>query len=49
MRVLKDATVTSSVVLGILFDKDAAGTTLFQDDTYTSPFNIRGEYWNVVA
>lgn len=46
---VQNATITSSVVLGILFDKDAAGTTLFQDDTYTSPFNIRGEYWNVVA
>ena len=46
---VQNAAVTSSVVLGILFDRDAAGTTLFQDDTYTSPFNIRGEYWNVVA
>lgn len=46
---VQHAAVSSNVVLGILFDQDAAGTVLLQDDSYTSPFNIRGEYWNVVT
>ena len=37
---------SSSIVLGILFDKDAAGYTPVNEWAAASPFNPRGGYYN---
>jgi len=37
---------TSSVVLGVLFDKEAAGTVVANQWSAPSPFNARGGYYN---
>lgn len=37
---------TSSVVLGILFDKEAAGATVVNQWAQPTPFNARGGYYN---
>lgn len=40
------AGVTSSAVVGVLFDEEAAGTTIISNWSATTPFNPRGGYWN---
>lgn len=44
---VQNAAVTSSVVLGVLFDREAAGTCIRQDESMTTPYNVAGEYWNM--
>lgn len=39
--------VTLSGVVGVLFDRDACGYNIFKDTMSTSPFNARGEYYNI--
>lgn len=34
-------------VVGLLYDKRAMATTYFKDNVWTTPFNTRGEYWNI--
>lgn len=34
-------------VVGIMFDRDAMGYNIYQDELLTSPFNQRGEYYNL--
>lgn len=41
------ATLNNSTVLGILFDKEAAGITLIGEEMTTSPYNNRGKYYNI--
>ena len=38
--------VTASDVVGIIFDEDAMGYTIFDEEAATSPYNSRGHYWN---
>lgn len=38
--------VTNSNVVGVLFDEEAAGTTIISNWSATTPFNARGGYWN---
>lgn len=38
--------VTSSVVLGLMFDQDALGYSMVNYWTSVTPFNARGGYWN---
>lgn len=44
---IDDATVNTSVVLGILFDREAAGITLIGEEMSSSPYNNRGKYYNI--
>lgn len=39
-------TVTLPYVVGLLFDRDAVGTTYMQSSVDVTPFNTRGKYWN---
>lgn len=34
-------------VVGVLFDKDACGYNIYKDSMSTSPYNARGEYYNI--
>lgn len=43
------AVYNSSTVLGIVFDREAAGVTLVGDELATTPYNARGKYWNIIA
>lgn len=38
--------VSNSNVVGVLFDEEAAGTTIISNWSATTPFNARGGYWN---
>ena len=38
--------VAESTVVGVLFDEEAAGTTIISNWSATTPFNARGGYWN---
>lgn len=39
--------VTLSAVVGVLFDRDACGYNIYKDTMSTSPYNARGEYYNI--
>lgn len=39
--------VTLTDVVGVLFDKDACGYNIYKDSMSTSPYNARGEYYNI--
>ena len=41
------AGVNTSLVLGTLFDREAAGITVIGEDMSTSPYNNRGKYYNI--
>ena len=34
-------------VIGIMFDRDALGYNIYQDEITTSPFNAKGQYYNL--
>lgn len=34
-------------VVGVLFDRDACGYNIYKDSMSTSPYNARGEYYNI--
>lgn len=36
-------------IVGIIFDRDAMGYNIFNDSLDTSPFNARGQYYNLYA
>lgn len=38
--------VSETMVAGVLFDEEAAGTTIISNWSATTPFNPRGGYWN---
>lgn len=38
--------VSETAVVGVLFDEEAAGTTIISNWTANSPFEARGGYWN---
>lgn len=38
--------VAEDNVVGVLFDEEAAGTTIISNWSATTPFNARGGYWN---
>lgn len=38
--------VNTDALVGVLFDEEAAGTTIISNWTATTPFNPRGGYWN---
>lgn len=38
--------VTLSDVIGVIFDRDALGLNVYEDNVYTTPFNAAGEYYN---
>lgn len=40
--------VTLTGVVGVLFDRDAAGYNIIRDDLETSAYNARGSYYNLV-
>ena len=40
-------TTTKSNVIGVIFDRDAIGYTLFDESSNTTAFNSRGRYYNV--
>lgn len=42
----KATNVKKSGIFGVIFDKDAAGTTHVNEWSSTTPFNSRGGYWN---
>ena len=33
-------------VIGVIFDRDAAGISVFDEGTYSTPYNARGRYYN---
>lgn len=39
--------VTLTDVVGVLFDRDACGYNIYKDTISTSPYNARGEYYNM--
>lgn len=39
--------VSVSPVVGIMFDRDALGYNIYQDELETSPYNQRGQYYNL--
>ena len=39
--------VSLSKVVGVLFDRDACGYNIYQDTMATSPYNARGQYYNI--
>lgn len=42
-------TFNSALVLGVVFDREAAGVTLVGDELAATPYNARGKYWNIIA
>ena len=38
--------VNTDALVGVLFDEEAAGTTIISNWSATTPFNPRGAYWN---
>ena len=42
-----NAGVTTDLVLGVLYDREAAGITLIGEEMSSSPYNNRGKYYNI--
>lgn len=40
-------TTTQDNIIGVIFDRDAIGYSLFDESSNTTPFNARGRYYNV--
>lgn len=40
-------TTTQGNIIGVIFDRDAIGYSLFDESSNTTPFNSRGRYYNV--
>ena len=40
-------TTTKSNIIGVIFDRDAVGYSLFDESSNTTPFNAPGRYYNV--
>ena len=41
------AAVSQSGILGVIFDRDALGVTIMDEETSTTPYNSAGRYWNI--
>lgn len=39
--------VSKAGIIGVIFDRDALGVTIMNEETSTTPYNSRGRYWNV--
>lgn len=44
---IASVTYSSDNVLGVIFDRDAAGYTVHKANVDTTPFNARGKYYNI--
>lgn len=44
---IDDVAVNTNLVLGVLFDREAAGVTQIGEEMTTSPYNNRGKYYNI--
>lgn len=44
---LHNVAFSSNIVLGVLFDREAAGVTLIGEGASASPYNNRGKYYNL--
>jgi hypothetical protein len=38
---------TVTPVFGVIFDEEAVGYSIFNEDTNVTPINAKGRYWNV--
>lgn len=38
--------VSQAGIIGVIFDRDALGVTIMNEETSTTPYNSRGRYWN---
>ena len=38
--------VVQDDIIAVMFDRDAAGVTVMDEETATTPYNIKGKYWN---
>ena len=38
--------VSKAGIIGVIFDRDALGVTIMNEETSTTPYNSRGRYWN---
>lgn len=41
------AAVNQAKIIGVIFDRDALGVTVMNEETSTTPYNSAGRYWNV--
>ena len=42
-----DSAVNKGGIIGAIFDRDALGVTIMNEETSTTPYNSAGRYWNV--
>lgn len=42
-----ETAVSKGGIIGVIFDRDAMGVTVMNEETSTTPYNSRGRYWNV--
>ena len=43
------ATVAEDNIMGIIFDRDALGYNIYQNDLQTSPYNAAGQFYNIYS
>lgn len=43
------ATVSEDNIMGVIFDRDACGYNIYQNDLQTSPYNAAGQYYNIFS
>lgn len=43
------ATVAEDNIIGVIFDRDACGYNIYQNDLQTSPYNAAGQYYNIFS
>lgn len=43
------ATVAEDNIMGVIFDRDACGYNIYQNDLQTSPYNAAGQYYNIFS
>ena len=41
--------VAEDNILGVIFDRDACGYNIYQDELVTSPYNAAGQYYNIFS
>lgn len=41
------APVNQDKIIAVIMDRDAAGLTVFDEETAQTPYNVKGKYWNV--
>lgn len=45
--VVQGAAVTKGNIIGVIFDRDACGYNIFQNEIENTPYNARGQYYNM--